>query len=77
MLFLNVQMDQHKAYTLIRNLALSLLSTPLSQLPNMFLILDGGGKLYVKKIIRQIIRAKGHERNKCSIDSNESQKQHF
>jgi hypothetical protein len=57
-------MDQQIAETPIRILFLSFLGTPFSQLPNILVILAGGGMLYAKNIIRQIILAKGHVRNK-------------
>jgi hypothetical protein len=44
-LFRQVQMDQHKAETRIRILILSFLSTPFNQLPNILVMLDGGGIL--------------------------------
>jgi hypothetical protein len=47
--FMRVQMAQHKANTPItRILALSILSAPFNQLPNILVILEGGGMLYVK-----------------------------
>jgi hypothetical protein len=48
MSFLVVQIDQHTAEIPIRIRALSFLLTPLSQLPNILVILAGGGKSYVK-----------------------------
>jgi hypothetical protein len=60
-----VHIDQHKAETLMRNLALSALGIPFNQLPNIFVILIGGGRLYVNYIMRQIIRTKGQEMNRC------------
>jgi hypothetical protein len=45
--------------------------------PNIFLILVRGGILYVKWTMRQTTFAKGHERNRCSTISSESQKQHL
>jgi hypothetical protein len=77
MSFLQLHIDQHKAETPMRILALSDLSVPLSQFPNIFVTLDGGGILYAPKITRQISLAKGQEINKCSTDSSASQKEHF
>jgi hypothetical protein len=37
----------------------------------------GGAKLKVIKIMRHMILAKGHSKNKCWIDSSLSQKAHF
>jgi hypothetical protein len=47
-LFQHVHIDQHKAETPIRILALVFLGIPFNQLPNILVILVGGGKLYVK-----------------------------
>ena len=76
-LFLHFQIDQHKAETLIRILALVFLSVPLSQFPNIFETLIGGGSAKEICTIHHIILAKGQSRNRCSIVSSESQKQHF
>jgi hypothetical protein len=42
-------------------LALLALGIPFNQLPNILVILVGGGKLYVKYIMRQIIRKKARD----------------
>src|SRR5438132_11399795 len=76
-LFLHVQIDQHKAEIPIRILALVLLSIPSSQCPNIFVTLVGGGSAKEICTIHHIILAKGQSRNRCSIVSSESQKQHF
>jgi hypothetical protein len=54
-----VQIDQQIAEIPIRINVLSFLFTPFSQLPNILVILEGGGILYAKNIIRQTILAKG------------------
>jgi di/tricarboxylate transporter len=45
-------------------LALSNFFTPLSQFPNILIILAGGGKFKVKYTIRQTILANEHDKNK-------------
>ena len=77
MSFLTLHIDQHKADTPIRMKALDCLSTPFSQLPNIFVILVGDGRVKVKLIVRQSILANGHVMNKCSIVSCSPQKTHF
>jgi hypothetical protein len=42
---------------------LSFFAIPLSQFPNKFATLDGGGKLKVIKMNLQMILAKGHKEN--------------
>jgi di/tricarboxylate transporter len=64
MSFQLVQIDQHIADMPILILALSNFFTPLSQFPNILVILAGGGKLKVKSTIRQTILANGHAKNK-------------
>jgi len=55
-------MDQHKAETPTRILALIFLFILFNQLPNILVIFVGGVMLYVKYIMRQIIFVKGHEK---------------
>src|SRR6266508_3362998 len=76
-LFLHIQIDQHKAETPIRILALVILSMPLSQFPNILVILVGGGSAKARCTTRRIIFTKGQSKNRWSIVSSESQKQHF
>jgi hypothetical protein len=59
-LFVTLQIDQHKAETSIRIKALDYLSTPFNQLPNILVILVGGGRSKVKLTVRYKSLAKGH-----------------
>jgi hypothetical protein len=66
-------MDHRKVETPMCILIFTSLSIAFSQLPNILVIFEGE-EYYVKYIMCQIIRAKGHERNKCSTISIESKK---
>jgi hypothetical protein len=57
--------------------ALDCLSTPFNQLPNIFVILVGGGRAKVKVTVRQSSLAKGQVMKRCSIVSCSPQKTHF
>jgi hypothetical protein len=64
MSFRLVQIDQHIADMLIRIMTLSNFFTPLSQVPNILVILVCGGKLKVKYTMRQTILANEHDKNR-------------
>ena len=76
-LFRQFHIDQQIAETPIRIRALVFLSIPFNQLPNIFLILVGGGILYVLYTTLQTSCANEHERKICSIVSSNQQKEHL
>jgi hypothetical protein len=75
-LFLHLQIDQTKAETPMCILSFVFFNT-IQPILKHILILVWGAMLYGKWRMRQRTFAKGHERNRCSIVSSESQKQHF